>query len=169
MTAEASETLSIRVRLARLLATAGGLGYAPVAPGTVGTAAAIPLAWLLAGVPTFHYVALVTALVAASIWAAHQADRSWGTHDSGRIVIDEVAGYLLTVVAVDRSSVILLLAGFVVFRAFDIAKPPPVRWIDRRLAGGYGVILDDVAAGLLGAPILWAMALTGLHQHLAGW
>lgn len=157
------------MRIARLIATAGGAGYSPVAPGTAGTIVAIPLAWALAGLSWPLYLAACAALIAAGVWAAAVADDSWGTHDSGRIVIDEVAGYLVTMAAVDRSSLVLLLAGFVVFRAFDIAKPPPVRWVDRRLGGGLGVVLDDVAAGIYGVPLLFAMELTGLHVHLAGW
>lgn len=169
MTTQSLETIPLQVRIARGIATAGGAGYSPVAPGTCGTLVAIPLAWALAGADWPIYLLVCAGLIAAGVWAAAVADRSWGTHDSGRIVIDEVAGYLVTMAAVDRSSAVLLAAGFVVFRAFDIAKPPPVRWVDQRLGGGLGVVLDDVAAGLYGLPLLFAMQLTGLHTHLAGW
>lgn len=148
--------------LARALATAGGAGYSPVAPGTCGTAVAVPIAWLARDLPPGAFVAVVIAVTAVGIWAAGVADRAWGSHDSGRIVIDEVAGYLLTVAATDRSSGLALGVGFVVFRALDIVKPPPVRWIDERVPGGAGVVLDDVAAGALGCA-----AMVGLAQF--GW
>jgi len=142
------------VRLARLIATALGLGYLPWAPGTWGTALAVGLAFALAGLPLGAYLALVVLVALVGSWAASVADRSWGTHDTGRIVIDEVAGYLLTVALVDRRRAAPLLAGFVVFRLLDILKPPPIRWLDRRVPGGLGVMLDDLAAGLLGAALL---------------
>ena len=84
-----------------------------------------------------------------------------GTHDSGRIVIDEVAGYLVTMALVDRSDAWTLGIGFVVFRAFDMIKPPPVRMIDEKMPGGWGVVLDDVAAGVMGAAVMWALAHWG--------
>lgn len=155
--------------VARAIATAGGAGYAPIAPGTCGTAVAVPLAWLCRDMHVAVFAALTVAVIAIGTWAAAAADRYWGTHDNGRIVIDEVAGYFVTVLAIDRSSWILLAAGFLLFRAFDIAKPPPVRAIDKRLGGGLGVVLDDVAAGLYGLLLLWAVAHAGLHERVAGW
>jgi phosphatidylglycerophosphatase A len=142
--------------LARLLATAGGAGYSPIAPGTAGTAVAVPLAWLASPLPWWWWLAITAAVVLVGIWAAGAADRSWGTHDSGRIVIDEVAGYFVTVAAIDRSDWRLLVIGFFVFRLFDIVKPPPVRWIDKNVGGGTGVVLDDVGAGLQSAAVMVA-------------
>lgn len=144
--------------LAKLVATVVGAGYSPIAPGTAGTAVAAPLAYLAAGLPAWAFAALIAAVVAGGIWAAGRADAAWGTHDSGRIVIDEVAGYFVTVALVDRSDWWLLAAGFLVFRVLDIVKPPPVRWIDRQVGGGAGVVLDDVAAGALGAAIMVCLA-----------
>src|SRR5688572_24901594 len=82
---------------ARVIATAGFAGYMPVAPGTCGTAVAVPIAWLLAGVATPAYLGIVAGVILLAIATAQIADHSWGTEDSGRIVIDEVAGYLVTV------------------------------------------------------------------------
>jgi phosphatidylglycerophosphatase A len=152
--------------LARVVATAGGAGYAPVAPGTAGTAVAVPIAWALATVPWWGFVGVVATVTAIGIWAAAVADRGWQTHDSGRIVIDEVAGYLATVALVDRASWSALAVGFVVFRALDIAKPPPIRWIDERLPGGYGVVLDDVAAGVIGAAVMVGLDAAGALDAL---
>ena len=140
--------------VARLIATAGGAGYSPLAPGTAGTAVAVPLVWLASPLLWWQWLALTAAVTLVGIWAAGIADDSWGTHDSGRIVIDEVAGYFITMAAVDRADWRLLLIGFFVFRVFDIVKPPPVGWIDRNIGGGAGVVLDDVVAGMQSAAVM---------------
>ncbi len=147
--------------VAKVIATAGGAGYSPVAPGTCGTAVAVPIAWALSGTSWWGFVIVTIAVIVVGIWAAEVADRAWGTHDSGRIVIDEVAGYLVTVAFVDRSSWLVLGVGFVVFRALDILKPPPIRWFDENLPGGYGVVLDDVVAGLIGLVVMVALDAAG--------
>lgn len=147
--------------LARAIATAGGAGYSPVAPGTCGTLVAVPIAWMCRGTDTLTYLGVAVLVIVVGIAAAHRADQVWRAHDSQRIVIDEVAGYLLTVALVDRSSGWALAAGFVVFRALDIVKPPPIRWVDRHVGGGVGVMLDDVAAGAVGAAIVVALAYAG--------
>jgi phosphatidylglycerophosphatase A len=153
-----SPTVSV---LARAFATAGGAGYSPLAPGTCGTIVAVPLAYALARVDLAVFAVICVAVTAVGIAAARVADEAWGTHDSGRIVIDEVAGYLITVALVDRSDPWMLGIGFVVFRALDILKPPPVRWLDENLPGGYGVVLDDVAAGIMGAALLAILVAVG--------
>lgn len=147
--------------LARAVATAFGAGYSPVAPGTCGTAVTVPLAWACRDFDTLTFLGLVLLVTVVGIAAAHRADQAWGSHDSGRIVIDEVAGYLATVALVDRGSWVVLLVGFFVFRALDIIKPPPIRWIDEKLPGGPGVVLDDVAAGVMGAAIMVALERAG--------
>jgi phosphatidylglycerophosphatase A len=143
--------------LSKAIATAFGAGYSPIAPGTCGTAVTVPLAFALATLPLWQYAIVVVAITAVGIWAADRADRAWGTHDSGRIVIDEVAGYLVTMALVDRGHWAPLVVGFVVFRAFDIIKPPPIRWLDQHVEGGFGVMLDDVAAGVLGMVTMIAL------------
>jgi phosphatidylglycerophosphatase A len=154
--------------LAKGIATALGAGYSPIAPGTCGTAVAVPLAWAMGHLPWWQFLAITVGVTLIGVWAAATADRAWGTHDSGRIVIDEVAGYLVTVAFVDRTNWIALGIGFVVFRFFDIVKPPPVRWIDEKLPGGWGVVLDDIAAGVMGAVVMWALAHFGALAYLAG-
>jgi phosphatidylglycerophosphatase A len=108
--------------------------------------------------PLWAFAAITAATTLAGIWAAGVADNVWGTHDSGRIVIDEVAGYFVTMLPVSRSDPTALIVGFFVFRALDILKPPPVRAIDRKVGGGAGVVLDDIAAGVLGAGVMAALA-----------
>ncbi len=153
--------------LSKAIATALGAGYSPVAPGTCGTAVAVPLAFALAPLPIWLYVIVVAAITGIGIWAADRADRAWGTHDTGRIVIDEVAGYLVTMTLVDRSQLVPLLVGFVVFRIFDIVKPPPIRWLDRNMPGGFGVVIDDVAAGVLGMLTMLALDRFGALAALS--
>ena len=138
-----------------MLATWFGVGYLPVAPGTWGTLAAMPLAFVTASWPTWIYVVFVAVAVAVAVVAAGVAERSFGAPDPQCIVVDEVVGYLVTVVLVPRDDFAALGLAFLVFRVLDITKPPPIRWLERRLSGGLGVVLDDVAAGLLGAPLVW--------------
>src|SRR5262245_18962397 len=154
--------------LAKAIATALGAGYSPIAPGRCGTAVAVPIAFLTANWPLWQYAILVIALTGVAIWAADRADHAWGTHDSQRIVIDEVAGYLVTMFPVDRHGWAPLACGFVAFRLFDIVKPPPVRWLDENLPGGWGVVLDDVAAGVMGMVTMVALDRFGALAALAG-
>ena len=138
-------------KLAIVIATFGGIGYAPVAPGTVGTLAAVPLfpvlAQLRTTLPVAHAIA-VLALVAGAVWAAGAASRAFGEPDSGRIVIDEVAGYVTATAFLDFTWLTAAIA-FTLFRLFDVMKPFPVSWIDRHVHGGLGVVGDDVLAGIL--------------------
>ena len=133
-----------------------GSGYFPVAPGTAGTAAAIPLWWVLATyVPLWAYFAATAAVTLTGIAAADRAGKYYGVADSGHIVIDEVAGYLVTMAFLPRS-LFAALTGFVFFRICDVLKPWPAKFFDRdpRWKNGAGVVLDDVFAGV------WACALT---------
>lgn len=143
------------------LATAGGVGYAPVAPGTFGTAVTVPLVLAASSLPQWGYLVLCVAVTLVAIAAAGRADRVFGDHDSGRIVVDEVAGYFWTMVAAPRDSLSALVLGFLLFRVADIVKPPPARQIDRRLGGGAGVVLDDVAAALWAAVAMWLLVRFG--------
>lgn len=152
---------------AKLIATAGGVGYSPVAPGTCGTLVALPLAWALSDVPWWGFIVIVVALTAAAIWAADVADVAWGTHDSGRVVADEVVGFLATVTFVDRADPYVLGIAFLLFRGLDIVKPWPIRWFDDELPGGFGVVLDDVAAGVIGAAVMVGLAEAGAFEALA--
>ncbi len=149
------------------IATAGGAGFSPIAPGTCGTLVAVPLVWWMADFSTAAFLGICVATTLIGIWAASISDKIWGTHDSGRIVIDEVAGYFVTVAVVDRSNWLILLVGFFVFRAFDIIKPPPIRAIDRDLGGGTGVILDDIAAGVMGVAVMFLIGRLGGFDALA--
>ena len=167
---EPAHTLRSRVldRVAVAVATGAGVGYAPVAPGTFGTALAVPIAWSVFSLPQWGYVALCAGVTLLAVWAAGRAGRVFGEHDAGRIVIDEVAGFLCAMAPVSRGDWALLAAGFVLFRVADIAKPPPARWIDRRLEGGVGVVLDDIVAGAYAALALWGLSKSGWLPSLFG-
>lgn len=134
-----------------------GAGYFPFAPGTAGTAAAIPLWWLLSHLAWPLYVAATVVVVLTGTPAADRSGRYYGVADSGHIVIDEVAGYLVTMLFLPRT-VLAAAAGFFFFRLFDVLKPPPARFFDRdpRWKNGAGVMLDDLAAAV------WAWAATWL-------
>lgn len=176
--------------MTRWIAVAGGFGYAPLAPGTAGSAAAA-LGFLgavaLAGregigrsspipAPLFVvlYLLVVLGLIALGVWAAGHAEADFGRPDDGRIVIDEVVGQLVTLGPLllglptsDFFSMSLaVVTGFVLFRLFDVWKPGAVRWAERRFEGGLGVMLDDVVAGLYAAVCL--LALGGLLQGIFG-
>ena len=156
MEPEAARPRGVLAFVARAIATAGGAGYVPIAPGTAGTAVAIPIAWALADVPLWVYALVTLGVILVGIAASHVADQSWGDHDNQKIVIDEVAGYLVTMAPVSKHELVPLVAGFVIFRVLDVVKPPPARWFDRSMPGGPGVVLDDVVAGIYGAVLLWA-------------
>ena len=134
-------------RLIILLATWWGVGYVPFAPGTAGTIAAIPLFLLLALFPLYVYLPCVLGIGLAACWVAGRAETIFGEQDNQRIVIDEAVGFLVAMTAMPPTWP-LLLVGFLLFRLFDILKPPPIRLIERRVKGGYGVVLDDVLAGI---------------------
>ncbi len=131
----------------RLIYTGLGLGLAPKAPGTFGTLLGIPLVLLLAGRPWPVYLAVTLGLLLLGWWAAARAERDLGRHDAPEVVIDEVVGYLVTLFLFPAQPLHLLL-GFVFFRFFDIVKPWPVRWADRKVGGAWGVMLDDLLAGV---------------------
>jgi phosphatidylglycerophosphatase A len=148
-------------------ATFFGAGYFPMAPGTAGTAAAIPLWWLLSHLPWPLYVLATAAVSLSGIAAASRAGHYFGVPDSGHIVIDEVAGYLLTMLFLPRS-LFAALVGFVFFRLFDVLKPPPARFFDRdpRWKNGAGVVLDDLAAALWAFAATWLVQLGASHVGL---
>jgi phosphatidylglycerophosphatase A len=128
-----------------LIATVGGVGHAPFAPGTVASAVTV----LALGVLTPSRLALLVAVLAVILvgtWAAQEAEHALGGKDPGAIVIDEVAGMAVSVLAVPLTPAVLAVA-FVLFRVFDIVKPYPANAL-QRLPGGVGVMIDDLVAGL---------------------
>jgi phosphatidylglycerophosphatase A len=157
MAAERRRTLAVWV------ATVAGAGYFPVAPGTVGSAVAVLLVAVLDTIPLTRvgHVALLALLVALifflGVWAAGQSEKFFGRTDPGHVVIDEVAGQMVAFLLVPHASWKLLLAGFALFRFFDVTKPFPAGRAER-LPGGWGIMVDDVIAG---AYALGALAFLG--------
>lgn len=142
-----------------LLATWFGSGYLPKAPGTWGSLAALPFAWGIMYLWGIWVLAIATVVVfGVGLWAAKDyMDRS-GTHDPGPVVIDEVAGQWIVLLLAPLDPVSYLIS-FALFRLFDIFKPWPISWIDTQLGGAWGVMLDDILAGLFGLACLYAILL----------
>ena len=132
-------------RLAIAIASVAGAGYSPLAPGTAGSLVALVALWLIPFTPVALMVTII-AVAAVGIWAGSRVEQALGVKDPGVIVIDEVAGMLLSVFSLPRSLPVLLTA-FVLFRFFDVWKPFPARE-SQALPGGLGVMLDDLIAGI---------------------
>lgn len=145
---------------AHLLAFGLGAGAAPKAPGTAGTLVAVPLYLLVSGLPLWAYLAITVAAFLAGIWICGLTAEDLGTHDHPGIVWDEVVGFLVTMTAAPAGWA-WLVAGFALFRGFDILKPWPIHWLDARVGGGLGIMLDDLAAGLFAFAVLQGIAWLG--------
>lgn len=141
-------------RLALLIATAGGAGYFPIAPGTVGSAVGVVIYLLTQQMSTAVQVGLLVAISLVGIWASSAAARHFGREDPGYVVVDEVAGQLMTLLLLDVNWIGVGL-GFLVFRILDIIKPWPAGRFES-LPGGLGIMADDLMAGAYGWLILWA-------------
>jgi phosphatidylglycerophosphatase A len=179
------------------IATVGGVGYAPLAPGTAGSAVGGVLFFVLAHLGLPLYVVTLIALGCLGIWAADCAEPYFGSEDDGRVVIDEVVGQLVTLLPLvallslplgrwrlgelwGASPVgleisvfyLLVVTGFVVFRVLDVWKPGPIRWAEGSFKGGMGVMADDVFAGGIGALVLtypaYAVLISRLSAVLGG-
>lgn len=144
-----------------LLAFGFGSGLSRKAPGTMGTLAAIPLWWLLAQLPLSSYLLIVTISAVVGIYICGSAAKTMGVHDHGGIVWDEFVGFWIAMAALPISWTSLLL-GFVLFRFFDILKPWPISWLDKKVSGGFGIMIDDVIAGLATALVIALLSSTGL-------
>lgn len=129
------------------LAFGVGSGAMPWAPGTFGTLMAIPFWWLLAQLPFMLYCIVVAVSFVVGCWLCHKTSKDLGVHDHSGIVWDEFVGYWVTMIAVPVNW-IWALAGFALFRVFDIWKPWPISWLDRRVKGGFGIMVDDLLAGV---------------------
>jgi phosphatidylglycerophosphatase A len=133
------------------LAFGFGAGLAPRAPGTFGSAVGLVAAWWLLDVPLPWRVLVVLAVIGAGIWICGESARRLNRHDDQRIVFDEIAGVLLTSLAIENKTLVALALVFVLFRFFDIVKPWPIRDVDHSLRGGLGIMLDDLIAALYAA------------------
>jgi phosphatidylglycerophosphatase A len=130
---------------AHAIAFGFGAGLAPFAPGTAGTALGWAIGWALGGVHPGIWFFIVVAFFVLGLWACGVTGRHLGIADHGGMVWDEVAAFLLVLAIVPRE-LAWQAAAFVAFRFFDIAKPPPIRHLERRYGGGFGVMFDDLVA-----------------------
>ncbi|MCI0512072.1 phosphatidylglycerophosphatase A [candidate division KSB1 bacterium] len=138
-------------RFAKILATSLGTGFSPIAPGTVGALGALLIYYLVTPVNPIYLGLLILGLFGVGVWAATVVEKELG-HDASQINIDEVVGVLITIWAFDPTPLNLIL-GFMLFRFFDIVKPFPINRL-QDLPAGWGVMLDDVLAGIYGHLIL---------------
>lgn len=131
---------------AHFIAFGGGSGLAPRAPGTAGTLLALPLYWLLAPrLAASEFLVLVGVLFGLGVWACDVTGRALGAADHGGMVWDEVVAFLLVLIFIPQT-LLWQAAAFLLFRVFDILKPPPIRYYERTFKNGFGVMLDDVVA-----------------------
>jgi phosphatidylglycerophosphatase A len=147
----------VRVRAARLLATVFGCGYAPAAPGTAGSAAALLVAAVLQGRfawPSWGLLALAAAAFLPAVWAAGVTAESLKIEDPSCVVVDEAVGQWIALAGAGRYAWKSYLGAFLLFRLFDIWKPPPVRQLEA-LPSGWGIVADDVMAGAFAALVLF--------------
>ena len=135
------------------LATGCYIGNIPFAPGTFGSVLGLPLCFYLSKIDFSIAVLLTLILILCVIWIANEAEKILGTEDPGCIVIDEIAGIILTLFGLPFN-ITSVAAGFLIFRVLDIWKPHPIRLLENKFTGGIGIVLDDVVAGILSNLIL---------------
>lgn len=142
---------------AQWLAFGFGSGLAPKAPGTFGTLAAIPFYWFMRDLSLPVYLFLIAATFLVGVYLCEVAAREQQVHDHPGIVWDEMVGYWLTMTLAPAGWV-WIVAGFLLFRFFDILKPWPIGWLDRRVRGGLGIMLDDILAAVYAGLLLQVLA-----------
>jgi len=132
--------------IAKFIATFFYVGLIPIGPGTFGTLAAIPLFYVLSFTPLYLYLVITLLIILISVWASSIAEEIFDKTDPGQVVADEVCGFLVTMILVPVTISNIFL-GFLLFRLFDITKPYPARKFEK-LPGGWGIVMDDVMAGV---------------------
>ncbi len=147
-------------RAVMFVATGGFVGYFPKAPGTMGSLVGLLFCLALGSLPRLWAVAGLALLVIIAVGVAHVAANLVGRKDPACIVIDEIAGMAFALAGINLSAA-TMVAGFLIFRVFDILKPFPVGWLDKRLSGGWGIVLDDIAAGVMANLVLRLVLLLG--------
>ena len=140
--------MKIRPQIVEMIATAGYVGRLPLFPGTFGSAIGLLIYFIMPALPKPFILLGLIGFVLFSVWISGEAEKLFAAKDPGCIVIDEVAGMLVTFFALPRT-VFIGIAGFAVFRLLDILKPFPIKYAERKCPGGIGVVMDDVIAGLM--------------------
>ena len=147
------ESNTMHDRFIRIAATGLGSGLSPFAPGTAGTLVGIPVYMVFSRFSWSLYLLSVVALSLFAVYVSQEAERIYNEKDPGRIVIDEIVGFQVTMFLV-APTVWHILCGFIIFRIFDIIKPFPIHLCENKLPGGYGVVGDDIVAGIYGNILL---------------
>ena len=145
--------MNIKQKSVMFLATGCYIGNISFAPGTFGSVLGLPLCFFLSKIDFSIAVLLTLIFILCAIWIANEAEKIFNTEDPGCIVIDEIAGIILTLFGLPFN-IISVTAGFLVFRTLDIWKPYPIRLLENKFSGGIGIVLDDVVAGILSNLIL---------------
>ncbi|WP_285163150.1 phosphatidylglycerophosphatase A family protein [Shewanella goraebulensis] len=138
------------------LALGFGSGLSAKAPGTFGTLAAVPLVYLMGHLSLTAFIIITVISTLVGFYICDKAAKDMGVHDHGAIVWDEVAGLMITMIAAP-AGLIWMVIGFALFRFFDILKPWPIRWLDAKVHGGFGIMIDDVLAGIFALICLQAI------------
>lgn len=149
-----------------LLAFGFGSGLAPFAPGTMGTLLAVPIYFYLLPKDLFSYLMVCVVTFIVGIWICDKTSSDLGVHDHSGIVWDEFVGYFVTMIAMPVSLFWAML-GFGLFRLFDIWKPWPINWLDKKVTGGLGIMVDDLLAGIYAAVTLQLIVYTGIFSGYA--
>lgn len=140
--------MTLRKKIILFLSSGCLLGNMPFAPGSFGTLAGLPICWLLSSVDSSISFILIALAIPFAIWVAGEAEQILEKKDPGAIVIDEIVGMVLTLAGLPFNATTAGL-GFVLFRVLDITKPFPIGFLERRFKGGTGIVLDDIAAGVI--------------------
>jgi phosphatidylglycerophosphatase A len=151
----ARKTLNFKDRLILFLASGLFLGLIPFAPGTFGSLLGILLHWLFSHLPIFLGICSLGFVILISVWISGRAELLLGNKDPSQIVIDEVVGMAVALAGAPIKPSLIIVA-FMFFRFFDIWKPFPIKYIDKSFPGGWGIVLDDVAAGVM-ANLAWRL------------
>jgi phosphatidylglycerophosphatase A len=139
--------MNLKAKTVLFLATGGHVGYIRFAPGTFGSLEGLFFCYFLSRMPLPMAVCCIIAFILFSIRVSGEAEKCIGKKDPGCVIIDEVAGMMVTMAGLSFTPFTAAI-GFLLFRGFDILKPPPIRTIQEKLSGGAGIVLDDVAAGM---------------------
>ena len=154
--------MKFRERAVLFLATGFFIGTVPFAPGTFGSIIGLPICFLISRLDILIAVICTILFILFAIWMAAVAEKVLKKKDAGEIVIDEIAGLIVTFIGIPFT-LKTVIVGFIIFRAFDILKPFPIRLLEKKVAGGPGIVLDDVLAGLYANLILrLAIYITGI-------
>jgi phosphatidylglycerophosphatase A len=154
--------MNFKAKTVIFFSTGGYIGKLPFAPGTFGSVVGLVICFLLSRISVSLSALLTVVLILSAIWLSEHAERIIGEKDPGCIVIDESAGMVVTLMGLPFNAV-TAIAGFILFRLLDIVNPPPVRTIQDGLSGGAGVVMDDVAAGIIGNLLIRCLCLvTGI-------